>query len=308
MKKLYSFFILFFFCLTSFSCSSRASLAHQRPLPSLPEPIKIEKPIRLALVLGAGGSRGMAHIGVIEELEKANIPIDLIIGSSIGSFVGALYANNPDIDALKEKVMNIKSSKLIHWNPFSMRGGLWKTKSIKSFLEKEIGSAKFTDLQIPLKVVTTNLLDGDVVILAGGELIPGICASCAVPFCFQPVPIYGRLCADGGLVDPVPIQSAKEHNPKLIVAVDLSGVIIGKVPKNIYEITKRSINIANIKHSDQSCKEADVVIKPQIDCATNFFDNSKGYEIYLAGKEAAKKALPEIQKKLRELEELPNSE
>lgn len=304
MKKFLTFSILILFCLGSFSCSSRASLAYQKPLPSLPEPIQIDKPVRVALVLGAGGSRGMAHIGVLEELEKADIPIDLIVGSSIGSFVGALYAYDPHIDSLKEKVMNIKSSKLIHWNPFSMRGGLWKTKAIKSFLENELGPAEFKDLQIPLKIIATNLLDGDAVTLAGGELIPGICASCAVPFCFQPVALYGRLCADGCLVDPVPIQSAKEHKPKLIIAVDLSGIVAGNAPKNIYQITKRSINIANIKHSNHACKDADVVIKPHIDCGTNFFDNSKGYEIYLAGKEAARKALPEIQRKLAEKEEI----
>lgn len=301
MKKALNFTLLILLCVTSFSCSSRASMAYQYPLPSLPEPVKIEKPVQVALVLGGGGARGIAHLGVLEELEKAGIPIDLVVGCSIGSFIGVLYADNPNIEALKESIVGIKKKHLICYNPFSMRGGLMKTKSMSQFLQNNLKAENFQDLKIPLKIVATNLLDGDAVVLSGGDLIPSVCASCAIPFCFQPVSLYGRLLADGGLVDPVPIQAAKEANPKLIIAVDLSGLIAGKPPKNIFEITKRSFKIANIRHSENSAKGADIVIKPKIDANISFFDDTKRADLYYAGRKAAKEALPEIKKRLEEI-------
>lgn len=304
MKKYTVHISLFLIALLSFSCSSRSSLSYQYPLPALPEPVELENPVRVALVLGGGGARGMAHLGVLEELEKANVPIDLIVGCSIGSFIGVLYADNPSIDTLKETMLSIKRKNLIYYNPFSMRGGLWKTKSMDKYLHSTLQAQTFKDLKIPMKIVATNLLDGDTVVLSNGELIPSICASCAVPFCFQPVPLYGRLLADGGIVDPVPIQAAKEANPRLIIAVDLSGLIAGKPPKNIFQITKRSFKIANIRHAENSAREADIVIKPKISSNINFFDDSKRSELYLAGKKATKEALPEIQRKLDEINSL----
>ncbi len=284
--------------LLTFSSCARAMVAYPYPLPALPEPVKIEKPIRVALVLGAGGSRGIAHLGVIEELEKAGVPIDLIVGSSIGSFIGALYADNPCADDLIEHLMALKSTQLMHYNPFSMRGGIFKVKSLEKYLEKNLSTHKFEGLQIPLEVVATNLLDGDPVVLSGGELISSICASCAIPFCFQPVPMYGRLLADGGLVEPVPVNVALKSQPQLTIAVDLSGLIVTKPPKNILQMTKRGFHIANIQHCKNSAAQADIVIKPQIDANINILSNKSHDALYLAGKKAALKALPEILKKL----------
>lgn len=301
MKKFIHFVFIIGFALLCFSCSSRASIAYQRPLPALPEPIKIEKPIRVALVLGAGGARGMAHLGVLEELEKANVPIDLIVGSSIGSFVGVLYADNPDINQLIEEMSAVKAKHLIHYNLFAMKGGLWQTKSIDKFLKSHLTAKSFQELKIPLKIVATDLIDGEQVTLSGGDLIPSVCASCAVPFCFQPVPLYGRLLSDGCIVDPVPIQAALEANPRMTIAVDLSGLITGKAPKTIYDITKRSFKIATIRHCENSAKKADVVIKPQINANIDFFNNKHHEELYLAGKKAAREALPEIQEKLKKI-------
>lgn len=280
------------------SCSSRQSVQSLVP-PSLPEPVSVETPVRVALVLGEGGSRGMAHIGVLEEFEKANIPVDLIVGCSIGSFVGALYADHPHIEDLKEKVFKLKTSKLIFFNPFSTRRGLLKDRAIEKFLKEQLSSHHFDQLQIPLVIASTDLHSGESVYLSGGELIPTVCASCAIPFFFQPKEIYGRVLVDGVLTDPIPIRAAKEYNPEVIVAVDLSGLLVNeKKPKNIFQITKRSYDILKIRHNQNSTQGADVVIKPHIDSNITFLDSSQGDALYEAGRAAAKEAIAEIQSKL----------
>lgn len=274
---------------------------YQQPLPSLPEAVKIEKPIHTALVLGGGGARGSAHLGVLEVLEGANISIDLIVGSSIGSFVGALYADNPDAAYLKQKLLQVKRRDLTYYNPLVMRLGIWNARAMTQFLEQQLRAKSYHELKIPLKVVATNLLDGDEVVFSGGELVPSICASCAVPFYFQPVSLYGRLLVDGCIVDPVPIKIAKESNPKLIIAVDLSGIVNHTPPKNMLEAVKQSVKIANMRHCANSALDADVIIKPTIDSSIDFFDDKHSMELYQAGKEAAMLALPTIQKKIEEI-------
>ena len=306
MNRLNNYILVAFITLFTCACSSRSQLSNQYPLPPLPEAVKIEKPICVALVLGGGGARGAAHLGVLEVLEEANIPIDLIVGSSIGGFVGSLYADQPNSFLLKEKLMRVKRKHLTYYNPFVIRNGLWGSKSMSKFLNSNLQAKHFKDLQIPLKVVATNLLDGDEVVLSGGEITPSVCASCAVPFYFQPVSIYGRLLVDGGVVDPVPIKVARESNPKLVIAVDISGTASAKRPKNMIQATKLSFQIANIQHSANSAMDADIVIKPHIDSSISLF-NHKDYEaLYQSGREATKKALPEIEKKLLEITYLNN--
>ena len=280
------------------------SISIGKPIPTSPTSkgrAHRKKPVCVALVLGGGGARGAAHLGVIEELEKANIPIDLIVGSSIGGLVGSLYADEPNSDSLKEKLSSVKRRHLTYYNPFIIRNGLWGFKSMSKFLKKNLTATHFDELKIPLKVVATNLHDGEKVVLSGGELTPSICASCAVPFFFQPVSIYGRLLVDGGVVDPVPIQVAKLSNPKLIIAVDISGDKKMRRPKNMLQVTKQSLQIANIQLSANSSLDADIIIKPQIDTNISLFNNKEYDALYLAGKKAARDALPEIEKKLFEI-------
>lgn len=288
-------------CMTLFvsSCSSHHTKpeALLKPTPLPLSPIK-DKPIEVALVLGEGGSRGMAHIGVLEELEKANVPIDLIVGCSIGSFVGALYADQPDAKRLADSLFGVKTRHLISFNPFSTKKGLLKDRSMEKFLRAHLKATTFDELSIPLIVASTDLVKGESVYLEGGDLVPTICASCAIPFFFQPKELYGRLLVDGALTDPIPIQVAKKHHPRLIIAVDLSGLILGEPPKNIFEITKRSFDILKIKHNEQATAGADIVIKPMIDSNIHFLNTRYSDKLYEAGKQAAKAAIDEIQSKL----------
>lgn len=265
---------------------------------TLPEPALHTAPTRVALVLGEGGSRGAAHLGVLEELEKANIPIDLIVGCSIGSFVGALYADEPNAQKLSEALLHLKTRHLLSFNPFSTKKGLLRDKALENFLSNKLQAQTFETLKIPLIVATTDLLSGESVYLEGGELVPTICASCAIPFFFQPREIYGRLLVDGVLTDPIPIHVAKKYNPQLIIAVDLSGLLIEQQPKNLFQITKRSFDILKIKQSENASKEADIVIKPEIHSNIHFLNTRYTQKVYEAGKKAARDQIELIKQKL----------
>ncbi|MCH9632899.1 MAG: putative NTE family protein [Chlamydiae bacterium] len=296
-KYLFGALITFFV----FGCSSRSQWSNLQPLTSLPKSAKIEQPVCVALVLGGGGARGAAHLGVLEALEEANIPIDLIVGSSIGGFIGSLYADQPNSALLKKKLEKVKRKHLTYYNPVIIRNGLWGFKSMSKFLNSNLQAKTFKELQIPLKVVATNLLDGEEVVLSGGEITPSVCASCAVPFYFQPVSIYGRLLVDGGVIDPVPIKVARQSNPRIVIAVDISGTASSKRPKNMIQATKLSFQIANIQHSANSAMDADIVIKPYIDSSVSLFNHKEYEALYQSGKKAAQKALPEIERKLLEI-------
>ncbi len=292
--------LLFIFLLLGVSsCSSRTTLSQHIPT-ELPTPISLSSNIRVALVLGEGGSRGMAHLGVLKELENADIPIDLIVGCSIGSFVGALYADSPDASQLVSKFSDLKTSKLLSFNPFSTRRGIWKDKSLERFLTENLNSTHFDQLKIPLIITTTDLLKGETVFLRGGEIVPTICASCAIPFFFQPRELYGRVLVDGMLTDPIPIQIAKEQHPLVIIAVDLSGLLNEKDPKNLFQITKRSYDILKIQHNQNSTQGADIVIKPQIDSNITFLNTKYSNLLYEAGRQATRNVIEEIRAKLEE--------
>lgn len=262
-----------------------------------PEPLPVyhppKTPVRLALVLGGGGARGLAHVGVLEEFERADIPIDLIVGCSSGSIVGALYANHPHAYYIKTLVEKLKRNDLIDINLLDMRYGLTQGKSLKKFLCKYLENKEFNQLHIPLIVVATDLLEGELVCLGGGPIIPAVHASSAYPLYFTPVEIYGRVLVDGGVVDPVPVEIARQNNAQIIVAVDLSELLPMTSPTNLFGVAKRCAEIKFLKQSESCLRGADFIIRPEIR-HIGTFDDKCNQAIYEAGRLAARQAIPQI--------------
>ena len=204
--------ILVIFC--SGCHSLKVSMSHPDPLPLIESP---KTPINIALVLGGGGTKGLAHLGVLHELEQAGIYPDLIVGCSSGGIVGALYADNPDIKALQRLLIGMKKSDLIDFSFFASKYGLVKGNLLRKFLEKELRAKTFEELQIPLVVVATDLKTGELIALGGGEIVPALLASSAIPGVFSPVKYLGRYLVDGGGGQPHPrrrrknIRSSSDH-------------------------------------------------------------------------------------------------
>ena len=256
--------------------------------------------IRVALVLGSGGVRGMAHVGVLEELEAAGIPIDLIVGCSAGSIVGALYADNPCVAAIKEAVWKIKSASLLDLDIWQCRYGLCQGRTLRKVLHKHLHSENFDQLQIPLIVVASDLHTGELVPIGGGCVEKAVQASCSIPFIFVPSEHMGRILVDGGTVNPVPVKVAHDLGSDIIIAVDLCELLPQTFPNNLFEVVTRSAEIAFMWQNESCSHHASVIIRPKT-CDVGTFNDSMKSQLYEAGKRAAREKIPEIKEKLAAL-------
>lgn len=173
---------------------------------------------KVALVLGGGGSRGLAHIGVLHVLREANIPIDLIVGTSMGAIVGVTYALGVEPDLLAERMVALASRNVFGMNVFSARG---RQRAVESQLRIAMEHKTFADLAIPCIVMAVDMLTGQEVALCDGELVPAVLASSAVPAVFPPVEIHGKLLADGGVIDSVSTKPAFDWGADVVIAVDV---------------------------------------------------------------------------------------
>lgn len=289
VTQFFVFFVLIFFT----GCQPSHYHFDQVKEP-IPEVVFNKKEVGVALVLGGGGARGMFHVGVLEVLQEANIPIDLIVGCSAGAMVGALYADCPNGKHVKDLLISLKRKDLLEINLFSCRYGVSKGRFLKRFLARNLCARNFEELQIPFITVATDLEAGDVVSLSSGPIIPAVYASCAVPFFFEPVKLYGRILVDGGVLDPNPVSTAKKYNPKIIIAVDLAELLPVTKPSHLFNIATRSAEIIHLKISRHCLIDADIIIRPSLE-PIGMFDDTRISDLYEDGKRAAKKALFDIQ-------------
>lgn len=267
-----------------------------------------KKPIRIALALGGGGSKGLAHLGAIQELEAAGIRPDLIIGCSAGAIAGAVYADQPELGGAPENWINLKRADLLDYAFFKPLFGLVEGKSLQKFVHNKLNAKTFGELKIPLILVATDLNSGDIIELCDGDIAPAVRASCAYPGFFKPVSLYGRTLVDGGAACPVPVSIAKKYGADVVIAIDLSEKLPKSGPKHLFDVAKRSLEIAYLKFVEQSLSQADVVIKMNFNQVGTFTDNVNEI-LYEHGRTAARCQIPEIMKKLSALNtaSTPNS-
>jgi len=181
---------------------------------------------KIGLALGSGGGRGMAHIGVIKSLNKHNIPIDYIAGSSIGAIIGGLYAATGDIKEVEKIANSLNFKKFIK----SFFKGVVSRKTILDknfdiFFKNIIGDVKIEDLKIPFCAVGSNLFTGELELIKNGDLITAIKASTAIPLLLRPVKIDDKYIFDGGVISPVPTKVVRQMGADVVLGVSLYGNI-----------------------------------------------------------------------------------
>jgi NTE family protein len=191
----------------------------------------------VGLVLGSGASRGWAHIGVIEALEDAKIPIDFIAGCSVGGYIGALYASQ-SLGNLKEFLLRMDGQKIFSYFDvvFPRSGLLNGSKRVRELFSMHTDAETFEDLDIPVVMVATDLDRGKKVVLKSGSIIEALRATMSYPGLFAPVRLEDRWLVDGGLVDPVPVGVARAMGAEVIIAVDLNNRIVSR-SQNFLEST-----------------------------------------------------------------------
>ncbi len=259
---------------------------------------------KIGLALGSGGAKGLAHIGVLKTLEENNIPIDYIVGSSIGSLIGAHYAAHRNTKKLEELILGFNRSKGFQLFDPTWKGGLIKGKKAEEFIKEILEGAKFEDLKIPYAAVATDLNTAEAVVLSDGDLVKAIRVSISAPAFFQPVIFHKRLLSDGGLSNPVPGDIVRSMGADIVIAVNLDTVYyeneLSVIPP-LSKIPVYSINILRHNLALHAVKTADVVISPKDVLQVGFlgwnyfFSNDKAKTIIEAGEQAAQEMLPQIQ-------------
>ena len=261
----------------------------------------------ICFVLGAGGARGIAHIGFLQAMEDNGIIPDCIIGCSMGSIVGACYAAGIKPKTMKEVAESLKKKDVIDVDPdFLSKKGLLRSVKMQLKLEKLLGNIRFDELKIPFECVAVDLISGKPVTLNEGIVEESVRASSSIPLVFRPVMKNGMELVDGGTLVRVPVKNAEHFNAKVVIAVDVLGRVIPKeIPtKNILELALRAVDVNDSHHTTNYLKKhcPDLLIEPELDDMSQYkIDNlSFAYEQgYIAGIENLEKIKQLIEEKCK---------
>lgn len=246
---------------------------------------------KVALVLGGGAARGYAHVGVLRVLEEEKIPIDLIVGTSAGSVVAALYASGMTSKHMEEMGDSIDKWALADFT--LPKKGLIKGEKLEALLNKRFKDVDIEQLRIPFAAVAADLKTGQRVVLKSGSVTKALRASCSVPGIFVPVEYNGMLLIDGGVVDQIPVEVAKELGADIVIAVDISKNARADKAEDIIDVMLATVDIMGAQLSKYKSKGAEVIIAPEVGHIDST-DFTKKRECILAGQLAATKALPVI--------------
>jgi len=257
----------------------------------------MKKNYKIGIALGGGAARGYAHIGVLKAIDELKIPIHFISGTSIGSFIGALYASG-NLTQFEEEVRNKNSfirDVLFKLDPIYPKLAAMNGNEVIKVFKRITNITTFEELDIPLTTVATDIIKNEKVECSSGDLINAIRASIAIPGILNPTYVDDILCVDGGLIDPVPLQSVIDMGSDKTIAVNLYGLQTSKKRDdkyNIVDIVDRSAKIVlnNVTHLSFKNNEPDVLIEPPID---EFYgwDFHKANELIEIGYDTAKEIL-----------------
>lgn len=293
--------------------------------------MKFRRRKKVILALGAGGARGLAHIGVIRALIAGGIPIDGIAGISFGSIVGALYSLYLDIDMVQEKLQEYMESPLFLQTSRDMelphedrslsfleriqstiKKGYFFTRALSRtsmitpeafvlHMKELVRDHDFLDLNIPFKCSSVDLLTGDPIIFSDGNLVTALQASCATPGFFPPVKLHGMLLVDGGVAEMVPVFLAKSFKPDFIIGVDVNREIETIIEEtdihHSLDVVFRSYDITREFTRVYTSKEVDFVIRPN--SGSGHWSDFKHFEFYVQeGYQATQARVDELRRSI----------
>jgi len=264
--------------------------------PPAPAPIPTPKPpLKIALALGGGAARGFAHIGVIKALEAQGIAPDIVVGTSAGSVVGALYASGMSGFEMQKLALGLEEDMVADWT--LPNRGVLKGEALQDFINQKVKNLTIQKMPKTLGIVATDLQSGEMVLFRQGNTGIAVRASSALPAVFQPVEISGRDYVDGGLTSPVPAQSARNMGADFVIAVDISNVSRRNKLTGTLDVMMQTFAIMGHSISAHELKDADVVVRP----ITSLVSSSSFEDRHLAileGEKAAAAIMTELKAKL----------
>jgi NTE family protein len=265
-----------------------------------PTPTPVEPPrkaVKVALVLGAGAAKGFAHVGVLKVLEANHVPVHMVVGTSVGSFVGSLYAYGYPAYDLQKIAMGLEKGELADLTVPD--NGFVKGEKLEAYVNRMIRGTTMENLRIPFHAVATDIGSGQEMVFGKGNTGLAVRASCAIPGVFRPVRIGDRTYVDGGVVSPVAVDAARRLGADVVIAVDITGGVSGSVPETTLDTIFQSVNVMYSKIAAAQLSRADVVIQPKVGHIDSG-DFTRRHEAILEGERAAQAALPKIQQLLGE--------
>jgi len=261
------------------------------PAASKPAP----RPPRIGLALGGGAARGFAHIGVLQVLEEQGIRPDLIVGTSAGSLVAAMWASGKSGVELGSLALSMEESTLADW-AYPGRG-LLRGDAVARYVREHTEGRQIETMKTPLGIVATDLLTGEGILFQRGDPGLAVRASSAVPAVFQPVRINGREYVDGGLVAPIPVQYARQMGAQLVIAVDISAATEEQPTTDAMKMLLQTFAIMGRNLGAYQLRDADVVMRPKLAGVSGADFGSRRLAL-MAGREAALTVLAELKARI----------
>ena len=266
----------------------------------------LARPMKIALVLGGGAARGFAHVGVIKALEAQGIFPDIVVGTSAGSLVGALYAAGNNGFALQKLAMEMDEAAISDWAVplFSQSSGVLKGEAVQLYVNRAVNNQPIEKLKISFGAVATDLHTGQAILFRRGNTGSAVRASSAVPGVFQPVRIGSKQYVDGGLVSPVPVSFARKMGADFVIAVNISVQPEAQPASGTLEVLLQTFAIMGQSLNQYELRDADVVIRPEL-ATMKCNDFQQRNVAIMAGERATTALMGEIKQRLKAKRERP---
>ena len=259
-----------------------------------------ERP-KVGLVLGGGGARGLAHIGVIKVLEEEGIPVDIVVGTSVGALIGALYAGGVDMEEIEQLAEEIGWNDLVDLslNPIKLFGmkHIISADKMERYIAEKIKNRRFDELDKPLALIACDIQTGERIIFREGMVAPACRASASMPGIFEPVEYRHRFLVDGGMVDNVPADVAEIMGADVIIAVNVEGSYSEYRLSNLLDILFQVISIQGSLISNARLLNADFIIRPAVG-DVSIIELNRGKECMDAGVIACRNMTEEIKERI----------
>ncbi|MCD0187325.1 patatin-like phospholipase family protein [Acinetobacter sp. PW68] len=264
-------------------------------------PIQAREPV-IALALGGGGAKGFAHIGVIKVLESHGIKPKIVTGTSAGSFVGSLYASGKSPYQLQHIALTFKESDIRDLT--LNRQGFIAGQKLQDFVNQHVANKPIEKFPIRFAAVATRLDNGRKADFIKGNAGQAVRASCSIPNVFVPATIGGTQYVDGGLVSPIPVQTAKAMGADLVIAVDISARPTGNQPVSMWGLLDQTLNIMGQQSIHQELAQANIVIQPKVG-HIGTLDLKASNQTILEGEKAAQLQIKAIQQAITHFKKSP---
>jgi NTE family protein len=264
---------------------------------------------QVGVALSSGNARGIAHIGVLQVLAEENIPIDMIAGTSAGSLFGAMYATGKSLDEMIKFALTVEHefnplTGIRNWDfSFPPRSGLIKGDAFLKRIRELIEDKSFSETDIPLAVVTVDLVSGDEIVFDQGPIADAVRASMSVGGLLEPAQVEGRFLIDGGAINPVPTRALVDHGMNLVIASNVIPNLQDRLRRWRLQREKRLPHLFDIVFSEREIMEAEIVrssthppnvfILPDV-ARFDLRDYKKAREIIRAGEDATRAKIDEI--------------